>query len=163
MPPASAAAARRAPPLTLGCFEVGGRNFGILVSELREVVRWSPPTPLPRAPQLVEGVIDLRGVVLPIVDLGRALGLAPVEPGLTARIAVVEVAGLLLGLAVQAALEVMAFEGARLEDAPALASPSGHGLARGVVRRPEAPPLVVLSLEGLLELVRGSRLAEAQA
>ena len=46
--------------VTLGCFEVAGRTYALDVSQLREVVRWQPVTPLPNAPRLIEGVIDLE-------------------------------------------------------------------------------------------------------
>ncbi len=59
--------------VTLGCFEVGGRVYALDVTYIREVVRWQRVTPLPKAPVLIEGVIDLRGAVVPVVDLGRAL------------------------------------------------------------------------------------------
>jgi len=73
----------------LGCFRVGDVHVALDVTQVREVVRWQPVTPLPHAPALIEGVVDLRGVVVPVVDLGRVLSGRPVEPGGTARIALV--------------------------------------------------------------------------
>ena len=148
--------------IALGCFEVGGRSCALDVSQIREVVRWAPATPLPDAPELIEGVLDLRGSIVPVVDLGRALGLEPVHPGLSARIAVVEVEGMVMGLAVQAALEVVQVDVARLEDPPALATQAGYDLARAVVRRSGAEPMVVLSLEHVLERIYRSALAGAE-
>lgn len=148
--------------VTLGCFEVGGRPYALDVSQLREVVRWQPVTPLPNAPALIEGVIDLRGSVVPVVDLGRALSLGPVKPSLRARIAVAEVDGLVVGLAVDAAVEVIPVDVERLEDPPALATQTGYEVARAIVRRAQAEPIVVLSLEQLLETVYRSALPQAQ-
>jgi purine-binding chemotaxis protein CheW len=148
--------------VTLGCFDVGGRSCALDVSQIREVVRWSAPTPLPDAPGLIDGVLDLRGSIVPVIDLGRALGLAAVKPGLISRIAVVEVDGMVLGLAVQAALEVVAVDVARLEDPPALATQAGYDLARAIVRRAKAEPMVVLSLEQVLERVYRSALADGE-
>ena len=48
--------------VTLSCFDVGGGVYAMDVSHVREVARWQPITPLPKAPELIEGVIDLRGV-----------------------------------------------------------------------------------------------------
>jgi len=148
--------------VTLGCFEIGGRTCALDVSQIREVVRWSPVTPLPDAPPLIDGVLDLRGAIVPVVDLGRALGLDPVRPGLAARIAVVEVEGMVMGLAVQAALEVVPVDVAHLEDPPALATQAGYDLVRAVVRRTESEPMVVLSLEHVLERVYRSALTAAE-
>ena len=160
---ASSNAAHSESHVTLGCFEVGGRVFAIDVTNVREVVRWQPVTPLPNAPQLIEGVIDLRGSVVPVVDLGRALGRAPVEPTVRARIVVTEVDGLVMGLAVDAAIDVLPVEMDRLEDPPALATQTGYDATRAVVRRPDAEPILVLSLDHLLENVYRSALGAQEA
>lgn len=148
--------------VTLGCFGVGGRVFAIDVSQVREVIRWQPITPLPHAPDLVDGVIDLRGTVVPVVDLGRALGGEPSKPGLRSRIAVTEVEGLVVGFAVDAATEVMPVDAAEMEDPPALVTQAGYDTTRAVVRRPDAEPILVLSLENLLERVYRSALPEEE-
>jgi purine-binding chemotaxis protein CheW len=144
--------------VTLGCFEVAGHTYAIDVSQVREVVRWQPVTPLPNAPALIEGVIDLRGAVIPVVDLGRALGGKPVDQGPRARIAVTEVDGLVMGLAVDAAIEVLPVDVSHLDDPPQLATQTGYDLARAVVRRAGAEPILVLSLEHVLESVYRSAL-----
>ena len=145
--------------VTLGCFEVGGHTYAIDVSQVREVVRWQSVTPLPNAPALIEGVIDLRGAVVPVVDLGRALGGAPAAHGQRARIAVTEVDGLVMGLAVDAAVEVLSVDVANLDDPPTLATQTGYDVTRAVVRRPGAEPILVLSLEHVLESVYRSALS----
>ena len=149
--------------VTLGCFEVAGRVYAIDVSQMREVVRWQPITPLPNAPSLIEGVIDLRGSVVPVVDLARALGFGRVEPGTQTRIAITEVDGLVMGLAVDAAVDVLPIEVERLEDPPALATQTGYEVTRAVVRRADAEPILVLSLEHLLESVYRSALKDGHA
>jgi len=137
----------------LATFRVGGREYAIEVTQIREIVRAQEVTPLPKAPALIEGVVDLRGRIVPVVDLGRALGGEPVEAGPAARIVLLEVDGLVLGLRVEAACEVLAAEATSLEAPPALASHAGYDAVRAVVRRPGAPPVLVLSLEHLLESV----------
>ena len=149
--------------VTLGCFEVGGHTYAIDVSQVREVVRWQAVTPLPNAPSLIEGVIDLRGAVVPVVDLGRALGGARVTPGPRTRIAVTEVDGLVMGLAVDAAVEVLAVDVANLDDPPSLATQTGYDVTRAVVRRAGTEPILVLSLEHVLESVYRSALPVKEA
>jgi purine-binding chemotaxis protein CheW len=144
--------------VTLGCFEVAGRMVALDVSQLREVVRWQPVTPLPMAPALIEGVIDLRGVLVPVIDLARALGRGSIESGPHARIAVTEIDGLVVGLAVDAAVEVLSVDAAVMEDPPALATQAGYGASRALVRRQGAEPVIVLSLEHLVETVYRSEL-----
>lgn len=142
----------------LACFEVAGHLYGIDVQQIREIVRWHETTPLPHAPALIEGVVDLRGAVLPVVDLGRALGGEPVRESSTARIVVLEVDDLALGLRVASALDVLSLDDSALEAPPALAAQAGYDAVRAVVRRQGAPPVLVLSLEHLLERVYRSAL-----
>jgi len=139
--------------VALATFRVGGREYAIEVTQIREIVRAQEVTPLPKAPALIEGVVDLRGRIVPVVDLGRALGAGPVEAGPGARIVVLEVDGLVLGLRVEAATEVLAADAASLEPPPALASHAGYDAVRALVRRSGAPPVLVLSLDHLLESV----------
>jgi purine-binding chemotaxis protein CheW len=145
--------------VTLGCFEVAGRTIAIDVVNVREVVRWQPVTPLPKSPALIDGVIDLRGALVPVVDLGRALNDCKVEPATGTRIVVTETNGLVVGLTVDSAVEVLQVDAARMEAPPTLATQAGYDAARAVVRRPDSEPIVVLSLEYLLESVYHSVLA----
>jgi purine-binding chemotaxis protein CheW len=142
----------------LAAFRVGSGVYALDVAHVREVVRWQAITPLPKAPALIEGVIDLRGAVVPVVDLGRVLDAAPVAKSASARIAIVAEGGLVMGLAVDAALEVFSVEAAGFEDPPALATQAGYDAVRAVVRRPNAAPVLLLSLEHILESVYRSAL-----
>jgi len=141
--------------VTLGCFRVAGHMYAVEATQVREVVRWRPVTPLPQSTPLVEGVIDLHGTLVPVVDLGRLLGGAPVEGGRRARIAITEIDGMLVGLAVEGVVEVLSLPGTALEDPPEIAQAAGS-LTRAVARRPESEPILVLSLRQLLESVLAS-------
>ncbi len=123
--------------------------YALDVRQVREVARCPALTPLPQAPPLIEGVGELRGRVVPIVDLGRALCGVPVAEA-ESRVALVEAGGLVLGLRVGRDADVVRVEPSALEQTPALASRAGYELVRAVVRRAEGPPLLVLSLEHLL-------------
>ncbi len=144
--------------VTIGCFDVGGRHYGIDVSQIREVFRWEAATPLPQAPALIEGVIDLRGSMIPVVDLGRVLDVGPVKGSDQARIVLTEVDGMIIGFSVDAAIEVLSVPGAQLLDPPSLAIQSGYETTRGVVRREGEAPVLVVSLESLIENVYRSAL-----
>jgi purine-binding chemotaxis protein CheW len=143
----------------LATFEVHGQEYAVDVTQIREIVRAQELTPLPKAPVLIEGVVDLRGSVIPVVDLGRALGGDPVEPGPSARIVLIEGDGLVFGLRVGSATEVLGADAGGLEAPPALATQAGYDVVRAVVRRPGAPPVMVLSIEHLLESVFRSALS----
>lgn len=147
----------------LACFRASGRLYGIDVQQIREIVRARPVTPLPRAPTLIEGVVDLRSAVIPVVDLGRALGGRPAPEDESARIALLDVDGLRVGLRVEAAEDVLAVGGGEVEAPPPLATHAGYEAVRAVVRRTEGPPVLVLSMESLLETVYRSALPAAGA
>lgn len=144
----------------LACLDVHGQSFGIDVQQVREIVRAQALVPLPRAPRLVEGVIDLRGTIVPVVDLGRALGGAPIDDTRSARIVIVEVEGLVFGLRAGAASDVLAVSASDVQSPPALVAQAGYDAVRAVVRRRGAPPVLVLSLENVLENVYRSGLDE---
>ena len=137
----------------LACLAVGKRVYGIDVLQIREIVRWQDVTPLPKAPELIEGVIDLRGDVIPVVDLGRVLGGDCAKNSLRARIAVLEVDDMVLGLRVDEAVDVLSAHASLIEKPPALATRSGYDVVRAVVRQPDSEPVLVLSLDHLLESV----------
>jgi purine-binding chemotaxis protein CheW len=149
--------------LTLGCFEVAGRIYAIDATQLREVVRWQPVTPLPKAPEPIEGVIDLRGVMVPVMDLGRALGGDRLDANEHSRIVVAEVDGLVLGLVVDGTRDVIEVDSTDMIDPPALVAQAGYEATRAVVRRSNGEPILVLSLEHLLETVYRSALDASEA
>lgn len=144
--------------VNLACFEVKDQLYAIEVEYIREIVRLMEITPLPNAPSLIEGVIDLRGTVVPVMDLVRALNRGTASAGRHARIIVLEVDGLALGLWVDAATDVLAFDTQQLEDVPDLAARAGYDAVQHVVRRDDGPPIMVLAVDRLVENVFRSEL-----
>jgi purine-binding chemotaxis protein CheW len=150
--------------IDLACVEVRGRMYGLEVAHIREIVRSQEVTPLPKAPALIEGVIDLRGSVIPVIDLCHVLHGEPAPEGPTTRIAVLEVDGMAIGLRVEAAVDVLSVDAASVEEPPALATHAGYDAVRAVIRRADAAPVLVLSMEHLLEGVyRSARSAGGEA
>jgi len=149
--------------VNLACFEVEGRLHALDVSQVREIVRMQEITPLPMAPELIEGVIDLRNLVIPVIDLGRVLCGRSIERGDRSRVVILDFDGLVLGLCVEDATDVLSVDASALEDVPELASQAGYEAVRHVVRRPDASPVMVLSLEHILAKVYQSALPNAGA
>jgi purine-binding chemotaxis protein CheW len=147
--------------ISLACFGLQGRSFGIDVANVREVVRWQTITPLPLAPPLIEGVVELRSGLVPVLDLGRALGTDPIEPNDAARIALLHLDGMSIGLCVQAATDVLSVHPGAIVDVPELARQAGYEAVRAIVRREDDDPVMVLSVEQLLESVYRSALPQA--
>jgi purine-binding chemotaxis protein CheW len=105
-------------PRELVAFSVGGQEFCIDVMSVREIRGWAPVTPLPHAPAYVRGLMNLRGTVLPIVDVGARLGLAQTETPLRRVIVVVWIDAQLVGLLVDAVLDILTVSPDALQPTP---------------------------------------------
>jgi purine-binding chemotaxis protein CheW len=120
------------PVVELCAFRVGDEEYVIDLRRIREIVRPQPVMPVPRAPECLEGVMDLRGEVLPVVDVRRRLGLSP-RTGGRPKVLVVNVAGRVLGLLVDAVVEVVRLRRSAIgPPPPLLASGGGPRLFLGV-------------------------------
>jgi purine-binding chemotaxis protein CheW len=88
-------------------FEIGDRRLGIDIMAVREIRAWSPATPLPNVPPHVRGVVNLRGVVLPVLDLRLRLGWGTTDPSARHVIIVVRIADQLQGIIVDAVSDIV--------------------------------------------------------
>jgi purine-binding chemotaxis protein CheW len=85
------------------------------IGRVHEIIRLQEITPIPRAPGFVEGVINLRGRILPVIDLRRRLDLPSVEPTKRTRIAIVEMAEHIVGVVVDGVTRVLRLEAQSIE------------------------------------------------
>jgi purine-binding chemotaxis protein CheW len=102
-------------------FRCGTEEYGLPISRVSSIIRYETVTPVPRAPRAVQGVIDLRGRVIPVVDLGKRLFGHDFDPMPRSRIIVTESDGGEIGLAVDGASEVATFSPDDMMPAPAAA------------------------------------------
>jgi purine-binding chemotaxis protein CheW len=93
--------------LQLVGFRIGRETFGVPISLVREIVRVPAITSVPNAPDYIEGVINLRGRIIPVVDLRKRFHEKVGEPSKKNRIVVVELENRLIGLMVNSASEVL--------------------------------------------------------
>lgn len=114
-------------------FRAGGLEFCINIMSVREIRGWAPATAIPRAPSYIRGVINLRGVVLPIVDLGVRLGLPGTEPTARHVIIVAQAAERAAGLLVDSVSDILSVENARIQPTPDVASNLARTFVRGVI------------------------------
>ncbi len=131
-------------------FRVGAEEFGLPISQVSSIIRYEPATPVPRAPDMVEGVINLRGRVVPVVALSRKLfGCGPTTTAST-RIVIAESATGPVGLVVDAANEVATIldEDVRPTPDTALVAETAEAF-RGVVQM-EGRLVILLELDKAL-------------
>jgi len=113
-------------------FRVGAQEFCVDIMGVREIRGWTPATPLPHAPSYVRGVINLRGAVLPIVDLGLRFGLGPTEPTPRSVIIVVHIHQQVVGLLVDAVSDILTSSEASMQPTPDIASDMAKTFVKGV-------------------------------
>ena len=106
-PDAARSGAAEDPLVQLCTFRIGGEDYAIDIMRVREIIHPLPITPVPRAPAFVEGVIRLRGDVIPVLDVRKRLGVAAASPTRKSRFLVVNVAGRRVGLVVDEVREVL--------------------------------------------------------
>jgi len=93
--------------IQLVVFKIGQEEFAVNIQQVREIVRLIPITPIPRSPDFIEGVVNLRGQVLIVMDLAKRLGLASTTHSEKTRIVVVEVEDSSVGMVVDDVTEVL--------------------------------------------------------
>src|SRR5437899_3067622 len=96
-------------------FRIGNETYGVRIASVREIVRVPEITAVPSAPELIEGVINLRGKIIPVMDLRKRFGQTDIQPDKKNRILVVELENKLIGLIVNTATEVLKIPPSEIE------------------------------------------------
>jgi purine-binding chemotaxis protein CheW len=114
-------AAAQAELLQLVSFYLEGEEFALEILKVQEIIRMVDLTRVPNAPEFVEGVINLRGKVIPVIGLRRRFGMGPKEHDKQTRIVVVETRGTVIGFVVDSVSEVLRIPADTVEAPPRLA------------------------------------------
>ena len=103
-------------------FTMAGEEYGIGILKIKEIIGMMPITSVPQTPEFVKGVINLRGKVIPVVDLRLRFGMEEIEYTERTCIIVVEIEGptgmVMIGIVVDAVSEVLNIKGEEIEDTP---------------------------------------------
>ncbi len=113
-------------------FRIGGEDYAVDIMRVREIIHPLPITPVPRAPASVEGVVRLRGEVIPVLDVRKRLGLPASAPTRRTRFLVVDVARRRIGLVVDEVCEVIRIPRGDIRAAPPLGDERGPRFFLGV-------------------------------
>lgn len=114
-------------------FRIGDQEFCVNIMSVREIRGWTPATPMPHAPSYVMGVINLRGAVLPIVDLSSRLGMKPAVPSERHVIIVAQVRSKVVGLLVEAVSDILTVTDENIQPTPEVSSDLERQYARGIL------------------------------
>ncbi len=130
-------------------FRVAEQEYSVDIMAVREIRGWAKATPLPRAPAYVCGVINLRGTVLPIVDLAARLGLERCQRTDRDVIIVVQIRHHTLGLLVEAVSDILAIPRDALQPPPEMSAAGARGFVSALTIH-EGRMIRVLDLDKVL-------------
>lgn len=131
-------------------FSIGEEEFGVNILQVQEIIRTMEITNVPRAPEFVEGVINLRGKVIPIVDMRRRFGLESKEHDKYTRIIVIENEILIVGFVVDSVSEVLRIPASAVQPPPPVVAGMDSEYIEGVGKL-EDRLLILLDLDSLLD------------
>jgi purine-binding chemotaxis protein CheW len=118
----------------LATFLVGGEEYALDIMRIKEIINPQRVTPVPRVPVFIEGVIELRGAIIPIVDLRKRFELPVTPPVRATKYLIVAIEGRIVGLVVDAVGEVLRLTEADIKSPPELVTPEAAGLFAGVCK-----------------------------
>lgn len=133
--------------IQLVSFKLDQEEYGVEVLKVREIIRMNTITHMPNTPNYVDGIINLRGKVIPIVSMRKKFGLLEAENNSHTRIMIMDIAGQLMGFIVDSVSEVIRISGTEIQPSPSVA---GGGIDQecisGVINQSERL-LVLLDLD----------------
>lgn len=141
---------------------VAGQDYAIDILSVREIRGWVPETPLPNCPPTVRGVINLRGLVVPIYDLRARLGAERHNPSATNVVIVVEATNAQYGLLADAVSDIVSADGADLQPVPATGIAADNNFITALLTRAERM-ISVLDLDLLVTTRRDAAQSGNQA
>ncbi|HWI40891.1 MAG TPA: chemotaxis protein CheW [Verrucomicrobiae bacterium] len=135
-------------------FRLDREEFGVEIHSVQEIIRATDITPVPGAPSHVEGVINLRGKIIPVVNLRRRFGLGAREKDDQERIVVVELGEKRLGMLVDSVSQVLKIPAGVVEEIPEEATSLDHSYILGVGKL-EDHLIIILDLGPALLAAKG--------
>jgi purine-binding chemotaxis protein CheW len=140
-------------------FELGEEFFGVNIAAVESIIKMQTITRMPHAPRFVEGVTNLRGKVLPVIDLRKRFDLPTREADKNSRIIVVSVKGMGVGMIVDGVSEVLTISDQTVERAPAIATTVDSSFIVGIAKIDQRL-VILLDLDRVLSSGEHETLAE---
>jgi purine-binding chemotaxis protein CheW len=134
--------------------QLGGESYGVDIARVQEIKVMSPITGVPGAPPFIEGIINLRGKITPIVNMHTRFGRPKAPYTKDTRIVVVDMQGTWVGLIVDSVSEVMRVHGNSVEAPPELVCTVDAAFVRGIAKVSEEKLVILLDLDKMLAATR---------
>jgi len=131
-------------------FDLAGELYGLDIFDVREIVKDTLVTRIPQTPEFVEGVVNLRGKIIPVIDLRKRFGFAKGEKTKDARIIIVDIAGQEAGLVVDSVKEVAVVDETTIETTPDVTTVNA-AFVEGLAKKDDKI-IIIIKLELLLEV-----------
>lgn len=135
--------------IQLVVFKLGREDYGVSILQVQEIKRIMDITRVPHAPDFIKGVINLRGSVLPVIDLKKRLGLPPGDYTDNTRIIIIKVEEIVVGIIVDAVSEVTAIEQSSIEATQSVVSGVNAQYLSGVGKLADRL-IILLNLETIV-------------
>lgn len=141
-------------------FAIGDEQYGVDIMAVREIKGWSDITHLPRQPEYVRGVLNLRGIMVPIIDLRSRFGEGMTEATPLHIVIIVQAGTRQVGLLADRVLDIVAFESSQIQPVPQVTGERALSFLRGLINC-EAGMIALIDIEHLLEMNEASASAAA--
>lgn len=143
-------------------FRLGSEEYGVDIGQVQEIIRLVAITHVPRAPRFMEGVINLRGQLIPIIDLRTRFGMRRTDSTKQTRIIVTEIGSKKVGIVVDSVSEVLDIPVENVEDAPEMIAGVGTEYIQGVGKMNDRL-IIMLDLTMVISENEKSQLASIDA
>lgn len=137
--------------LSLTCFNIGDDLYAVDIMRVKEIIRPQKLTGLPKAPPFVEGVINLRGAVIPVIDMRKRFGLPPREAGAVGKLLIVGIGRRSVGLVVDDVTEIISVPLKDIKPPPGVVRGVGAEYLIGVCLVRDAM-VMLLNLDSVMSL-----------
>ncbi len=135
--------------IQLVTFRIGEEEFGVDILAVQEIIRMMQITMVPRAPEFIEGVINLRGKVIPVINMRTRFNKPALDQDSNTRIVVMELENKIVGFLVDGVSEVLRIPESTVEDPPPVVAGIGSEYIRGIGKL-DNRLLILLNLDNLL-------------
>ncbi|GAB4387937.1 MAG: chemotaxis protein CheW [Thermodesulfovibrionales bacterium] len=146
--------------LQLVTFNLGNEEYAVDILKVQEINRMSDIAKVPNAPPYLEGVINLRGRVIPVVNLRKRFGLGEKESDERSRIMIMDLQGTTMGLVVDSVSEVLRIPSGTVEPTPPIASDVGTEFIRGIAKL-EDRLIILIDMDSLIDRPEAAAMAES--